>query len=180
MELITVIPESTYINETELLECMKRIGKGLIASGSPAGVVENTLTEIAQVYGTDCEILALPLSQRAGHQHRQKWISCPTADRLAADQISEFAGVNRPGHAKKPLERLLQMDLYCASVFHSVMIVFGYFFPVLASRCRSAGSRSFDYRHSRSWWILIWVPKWPGSICCPVIAAIVVSTWFST
>ena len=46
--------------ETELLECLRKIGKGLIASGISVGVVENTLTEIALAYDMECEIVALP------------------------------------------------------------------------------------------------------------------------
>ena len=38
------------IDELELLECLRKIGKGLIASGTAVGVVENTLTEIAMAY----------------------------------------------------------------------------------------------------------------------------------
>jgi hypothetical protein len=39
--------KQTRTEESDLLECMRKIGKGLIASGVSAGVVENTLTEIA-------------------------------------------------------------------------------------------------------------------------------------
>jgi uncharacterized membrane protein YjjP (DUF1212 family) len=46
--------------ELELLECLRKIGKGLIASNVSVGVVENTLTEIAQIYDVECEIMALP------------------------------------------------------------------------------------------------------------------------
>ena len=52
--------EHAATDKSELLECMRRIGKGLIASGSPVGVVENTLTEIALAYQVKCEIVALP------------------------------------------------------------------------------------------------------------------------
>ena len=47
-------------DEAELLECLRKIGKGLIASGVSVGVVENTLTEIALAYDVECEIVALP------------------------------------------------------------------------------------------------------------------------
>jgi uncharacterized membrane protein YjjP (DUF1212 family)/uncharacterized membrane protein YjjB (DUF3815 family) len=47
-------------NMPELLECLRKIGKGLIASGSSVGVVENTLTKIALAYQVECEIVALP------------------------------------------------------------------------------------------------------------------------
>jgi uncharacterized membrane protein YjjP (DUF1212 family) len=50
--------ESTQ--DIELLECMRKIGKALLATGSPVGVVENTLIEIAEAYQRSCEIVALP------------------------------------------------------------------------------------------------------------------------
>jgi uncharacterized membrane protein YjjP (DUF1212 family) len=46
--------------DVELLECMRKIGKALLATGSPVGVVENTLIEIAEAYQRSCEIVALP------------------------------------------------------------------------------------------------------------------------
>src|SRR5512139_2142902 len=54
----SVTPAAT--DDLELLECLRKIGKGLIASGTAVGVVENTLTEIANVYGKESEIMALP------------------------------------------------------------------------------------------------------------------------
>ncbi len=47
-------------DDLELLECLRKIGKGLIASGTAVGVVENTLTEMAYAYGKECELMALP------------------------------------------------------------------------------------------------------------------------
>jgi uncharacterized membrane protein YjjP (DUF1212 family) len=44
----------------DLLECMRMIGKGLIAAGSSVGTVENTLADLAECYGARCEIVALP------------------------------------------------------------------------------------------------------------------------
>jgi hypothetical protein len=58
-----ILPEAierTSTEESELLECLRKLGKGLIASGTSVGVVENTLTEIALAYDTECEIMALP------------------------------------------------------------------------------------------------------------------------
>jgi uncharacterized membrane protein YjjP (DUF1212 family) len=52
--------DPAQVEGAELLECLRKFGKGLIASGSSVGVVENTLTEIAQIYDVDCEVLALP------------------------------------------------------------------------------------------------------------------------
>ena len=52
--------EQVSREELELLECLRKIGKVLIASGTSVGMVENTLTEIALVYDKKCEIMALP------------------------------------------------------------------------------------------------------------------------
>lgn len=46
--------------EPVLLDCLRKIGRGLIATGSSVGVIENTLTDIAKTYGMTCEIAALP------------------------------------------------------------------------------------------------------------------------
>ncbi len=52
--------EQVATDRSELLECLRKIGKGLIGCGTAVGVVENTLTEIAKVYNVECEIMALP------------------------------------------------------------------------------------------------------------------------
>ena len=59
-DLRRLLDQAPMARESELLECLRKIGKGLIASGISVGVVENTLTEIALVYGRTCEIVALP------------------------------------------------------------------------------------------------------------------------
>ena len=58
--LLPVSFEQASSEESELLECLRKIGKGLIASGTAVGVVENTLTEIAIIYDMKCEVMALP------------------------------------------------------------------------------------------------------------------------
>jgi uncharacterized membrane protein YjjP (DUF1212 family) len=57
---VPVVPEQAVLEESELLLCLQKIGKGLIACGAAVGVVENTLTEIALRYGKNCEIMAFP------------------------------------------------------------------------------------------------------------------------
>jgi uncharacterized membrane protein YjjP (DUF1212 family) len=52
--------EQKRTEESDLLVCLRKIGKGMIASGVSVGVVENTLTEITMAYGMECEIVALP------------------------------------------------------------------------------------------------------------------------
>ncbi len=51
--------ESFYppAEESDLLDCLRKIGKAILASGVSVGVVENTLIEIALIYRTDCEIV---------------------------------------------------------------------------------------------------------------------------
>lgn len=81
-------------SEAELLECLVKIGKGLIASGTSVGVVENTLTEIAYLYETPCEIMALPnyLMIRLGDSvHGRVDFAVQRLTMLQLDQISEFA-----------------------------------------------------------------------------------------
>lgn len=60
IEISTDLPAPARTDIPELLECLRKIGKALIASGSPVGVVENTLTEIALAHHVSCEIVALP------------------------------------------------------------------------------------------------------------------------
>ena len=80
--------------EADLLECLRTIGKGLIASGVSAGVVENTLTEIAMTYGSECEIVALPnvILIQLGHTNRGQ-VDCAVQrlTSLQLDQVSELA-----------------------------------------------------------------------------------------
>jgi uncharacterized membrane protein YjjP (DUF1212 family) len=58
--MVPEAPEQASLEESDLLECLRKIGRGLIAAGTAVGVVENTLTEVALAYGTRCEIMALP------------------------------------------------------------------------------------------------------------------------
>ena len=86
--------EQSSVEGAELLECMRKIGKGLITSGVSAGVVENTLTEIAMIYGSECEIVALPnvILIQLGHSSRGQ-VDCAVQrlTSLQLDQVSELA-----------------------------------------------------------------------------------------
>lgn len=59
-DLISVNLDDAPEDELELLECLRKVGKGLIASGSSVGFVENTLAEIARTHGASGEFMALP------------------------------------------------------------------------------------------------------------------------
>lgn len=52
--------DRTGVELSALLDCLRKIGKALIASGASVGVVENTLTRITLAYDVPCEIVALP------------------------------------------------------------------------------------------------------------------------
>jgi uncharacterized membrane protein YjjP (DUF1212 family) len=86
--------EPVWTEESVLLTCLRKIGKGLIASGISAGVVENTLTEIAMIYGAECEIVALPnvILIQLGHTSRGQ-VDCAVQrlTTLQLDQVSELA-----------------------------------------------------------------------------------------
>jgi hypothetical protein len=54
------------VEELELLDCLRKIGKGLVAAGTAVGVVENTLTEIAMAYEMVMLILSITLGVLLG------------------------------------------------------------------------------------------------------------------
>ena len=101
--------------ESELLECLRKIGKGLIASGVSVGVVENTLTEIALAYDVECEIMALPnviMIELGQSSHGRVDFAVQRLTTLQLDQVSEFAElVDRVKQKKIPLaEAARQID----------------------------------------------------------------------
>ena len=126
--------EQAAADESELLECMRKIGKGLIASGTAVGVVENTLTEIALAYGMECQIMALPNvvmielgNVRRGHVE----FAVQRLTSMQLDKVSSFAElVDRVMHKQVSLARAnQQIDEILVKVprFGPVIIIFGYF-----------------------------------------------------
>ena len=102
VELSPQALDRTSTEETDLLECLRKIGKGLIASGVSVGVVENTLTEIALAYGMECEIMALPnviMIELGQSSHGRVDFAVQRLTTLQLDQISELAETDRPGEA---------------------------------------------------------------------------------
>src|SRR5512139_1822388 len=126
--------EKTRPEEADLLACLRKIGKGLIASGVSVGVVENTLTEIANVYGADCEIVALPnvILIQLGHSSRGQ-VDCAVQrlTSLQLDQVSELAEtIDQVRQKRTPLKQASQ-DLDRILVkpprFKPMVGVLGYF-----------------------------------------------------
>jgi uncharacterized membrane protein YjjP (DUF1212 family) len=125
--------DRTTAEETDLLECLRKIGKGLIASSVSVGVVENTLTEIALVYDIECEIVALPnvIMIELGQSTRGRVnLAVQRLTTLKLDQISELtATIDQVKHKKIPLAQASQqIDRTLAKQprFNSVIVILGY------------------------------------------------------
>jgi len=174
--------------ESELLECLRKIGKGLIASGAAVGVVENTLTEIAPIYNVDCEIMALPnviMIELSQSIHGRVDFAVQRLTSLRLDKVSEMAElIDRVIQKNIPLaEASLQMDRILAKParFNSAFIVFGYFLSCIGlTMLFRPESRSLLITGVAG--ILVglmvqWSRKQPRfNLLLPVFAAIIVST----
>ncbi len=124
--------------QPELLECMRKIGKGLIASGTSVGVVENTLTRIALAYDVQCEIIALPniLMIKIGQSTQELTdftVQRPTS--LPLNQISALTELIDQVLQKNilPIEASREVDRILASPprFNSIVVIAGYVVSVL-------------------------------------------------
>jgi uncharacterized membrane protein YjjP (DUF1212 family) len=120
--------------ESGLLACLRKIGKGMIASGVSVGVVENTLTEIAMAYGVECEIVALPnvvLIQLDHSSRGRVEFAVQRLTMLQLDHVSELAEIiDQVRHKKIPLDQASgQMDRILAKSprFKPAVGVLGYF-----------------------------------------------------
>jgi uncharacterized membrane protein YjjP (DUF1212 family) len=94
VEVSSQVIDHPPAEESELLDCLKKIGTGLIASGSAVGMVENTLSRIAQAYGVDCTIIALPnhIFFELDHPgHKQVEIAVQGLTTMQLDMVSELA-----------------------------------------------------------------------------------------
>jgi uncharacterized membrane protein YjjP (DUF1212 family) len=180
------------IEESELLECLRKIGKGMIASGTAVGVVENTLTEIAHTYDSNCEIMALPnyiMIKLGQSTHGQVDFAVQRLTTLQLDQISEFGElIDRVKEKTIPLaEAALQIDRIVAKKprFSPGIVIFGYVLSCV-------GLTMLFRPEIRSLLItgvagilvgllVLWSQKRPRfTLLLPVIAAILVSTLIYT
>src|SRR4030042_1975726 len=134
VELTPEAFEQVSTEESELLECLRKIGKGLIASGTAVGVVENTLTEIALVYGKECEIMALPnvIMIKLGHSSLGRVdFAVQRLTTLQLDKVSEFVElVDQVKQKHMPLAQAsIQMDPILAKKprFSPAFVILGYF-----------------------------------------------------
>jgi uncharacterized membrane protein YjjP (DUF1212 family) len=126
--------EQVAAEETELLECLRKIGKGLIASGTAVGVVENTLTEIALAYEMKCEVIALPnlIMIKLGHNSTARVdFAVQRLTTLQLDKVSEFVElVDQVRMKAVPLDLAIQqMNRILAKKprFGPALVIIGYF-----------------------------------------------------
>lgn len=182
-----IVDPSSLKEEAELLECLRKIGKGMIASGTAVGVVENTLTEIALAYDMPCEIVALPnfLIVKLGQNSQGRLdLASQRLTTIQLDQISEFVELVDRVKQKDILlvDAAVQMDRILAKKhrFNAVMIILGYglscigltmlFRPDLRSLLITGGTGLLVGL------MVHWFNKRPRfNLLLPVIAAIVVS-----
>jgi uncharacterized membrane protein YjjP (DUF1212 family) len=132
----SVSPEiftSTAADDIELLECLRKIGKGLIASGTAVGVVENTLTEIARAYGKVFEIMALPnmIMLKVGNSPETKVdFSVQGLTAMQLNQVSEIVElvdqVKQKQVTPKDASRAIDEILAQEPRFGSLVIIMGY------------------------------------------------------
>jgi uncharacterized membrane protein YjjP (DUF1212 family) len=167
---------------------MRKIGKGLIASGSPVGVIENTLTEIAQAYEMDCEIVALPniLMIKVGQSMHelmdftvQRPTTLPLNQQSALGELVDDVKEKRisPGEASRQVDRILALP----PRFNSAIIVIGYVVSTIGLTLRfRPDPRSLLITGGTGLLVALLIlifRKWPRfNLLLPVIAAILVST----
>jgi uncharacterized membrane protein YjjP (DUF1212 family)/uncharacterized membrane protein YjjB (DUF3815 family) len=176
------------IAETKLLECLKKVGRGLIASGTSVGVVENTLTEIAQAHGAKSEIVALPniimikLGQTTAGQFD---FTVQRLTSLPLDQISELVelidqlkqGRVLPSEASTRIDRILARPprfgtplVLLGFVLSSVGLTLLFRLDPLALAVTALMGLIVGL-------IVLWFQTWPRfSLLLPIIAAVIVST----
>ncbi len=126
--------EQASTEKSELLECLRKIGKGLIASGTAVGVVENTLTEIVLAYGLECEIMALPnviMIKLGQSSHGRVDLAVQRLTTVQLNQVSEFAEL--VDQVKKKSITLAQASSHMDQIlakkprFGPALVIFGYF-----------------------------------------------------
>lgn len=179
--------DRTLADETDLLECLRKIGKGLIASGVSVGVVENTLTEISLAYGMECEVMALPnvILINLGESHSMMDLAVQRLTTLPLDQISELTEtIDLVKHKDIPLaEASQQIDRILAKHprFNSAIIVLGYGLSCVGlTMLYRPDLRSLVITGAMGILVglmMLWFKKQPRfNLLLPVIVAIVVST----
>jgi uncharacterized membrane protein YjjP (DUF1212 family) len=179
----------TPVDELELLECLRKIGKGLIASGVSVAVVENTLTEIALAYDRHCEVMALPnlimIELGQGQSGRVDF----AVQRLTSwqlDMISEFVelvdNVRQKLISLAEASRQIDRILTRPHRFKPVIVVLGYFLSCVGlTMLFRPELRSLSITGITGILVgilVLWFERQPRfNLLLPVFAAILVSTF---
>jgi len=182
-----LLDSDELVADSELLDCLRKVGKGLLASGTSVGVVENTLTQIARVYDVDCEIVALPniLMIKLGQSAQgQVDFTVQRMTSLPLDQSSELVElIDRllrrqifPGEAAREVDRILAKP----ARFNSAIVIFGYFLSsiglTMLFRPEAVALVVTGAMGILVGVIILWFRSWPRfSLLLPVIAATLVS-----
>jgi len=188
VELPPQVLSGTPAETSALLECMRKVGKGLIASGTPVGVVENTLTEIAVTFQMNCEIVALPniLMIKLGQKmHELMDFTVQRSTTLPLNQISALGELvdELKGRRIQPVEATQQVDriLGMRPRFSSAIIAIGYAVSTIGLTMRfRPDARSLLITGVTGLLVALLIlafRKWPRfNLLLPVIAATLVST----
>ena len=188
IEVTPTVDDCAATDESELLECLRKLGKGLIASGTSVGVVENTLTEIALAYDTDCEILALPnyiMIELSPSTRGRVDFAAQRLTSLQLNQVSGFADlVDRVMRKEIPLaEASRHVDRIFAKRprFHPAIEILGYLLSCVGlTMLYRPEPRSLLVTGGMGILVglmVLWSRKHPRyNLLLPVFAAIVVST----
>ncbi len=180
--------EHSATDESELIECLRKIGKALLAAGSSVGTVENTLTEIANTYGVKCEIVALPNILMTKLDRPPYGIVDFTVQQLTSlklDQMSELVllvdqlqrKLIQPATAIQQLDRILVKP----HRFNAATVILGYFLSciglTLLFRPDMVALAITGAVGVLVGIITLWFQRWPRfDLLLPVIAAFIVST----
>lgn len=175
-------------SEPDLLECLKKVGKGLLAAGTSVGVVENTLVEISHAYNIQCEIVALPniLMIRLGQSSQgQVDLTVQRLTSMPLDQASELVElVDQLINRQISLAAAsTQMDQIFARLprFGPLMVIFGFFLSSLGLtmlfRPEPLAMLVTGTMGILVGLIILWSQRWPRfSLLLPIFAAALIST----
>jgi uncharacterized membrane protein YjjP (DUF1212 family)/uncharacterized membrane protein YjjB (DUF3815 family) len=181
--------EEASTDKSELLECLSKLGKALIAAGSSVGTVENTLTEVANVYQVKCEIIALPnilMVKLDQPPHRIIDVAVQRLTQLKLDQMSELVELIdkllrksiHPGMVAEQVDHILAKP----HRFNPPTVMLGYLLSciglTLQFRPEPLALLITGAAGILVGAMIIWFERWPRfNLLLPVIAAFVVSIW---
>lgn len=172
----------------DLLECLRKIGKVLLAAGTSVGVVENTLTKVALAYEVRSEIIALPniLMIKIGQEYQELLdftVQRPTT--MPLHQTSALVElIDEVEHKKIRLkDASAEIDRILATPprFNEALSILGYTIAIIGLTLRFRPDVQALITTGIAGLLvgllILLFKKWPRfNLLLPVIAAILVST----